>query len=144
MVVVTFKLHPEVLVVKLLGYELLNEKWIHSKKHAPLLPHILWWSWKCVSDNESILTRHQLDFTIFVSITLQSRQEEKGSSMTNTGPLVRMKKAIQKLREDRNQMELRIGVVAHTLMMSEMRQKNLDDNDDSNDDSDGPVGSDSD
>ena len=65
---------------------------------------------------------------------LQSRQEEKGSSMTNTGPLVRMKKAIQKLREDRNQMELRIGVVAHTLMMSEMRQKNRDD--DSNDDSD--------
>merc|ERR1712025_819891 len=64
---------------------------------------------------------------------VQSRQEEKGSSMTNTGPLVRMKKAIQKLREDRNQMELRIGVVAHTLMMSEMRQKNLDD--DSNDDS---------
>ena len=90
------------------------------------------------------MTRHQLDFTIFVSITLQSRQEEKGSSMTNTGPLVRMKKAIQKLREDRNQMELRIGVVAHTLMMSEMRQKNLDDNDDSNDDSDGPLGSDSD
>jgi len=75
---------------------------------------------------------------------VQSRQEEKGSSMTNTGPLVRMKKAIQKLREDRNQMELRIGVVAHTLMMSEMRQKNLDDNDDSNDDSDGPIGSDSD
>lgn len=65
---------------------------------------------------------------------VQSRQEEKGSSMTNTGPLVRMKKAIQKLREDRNQMELRIGVVAHTLMMSEMRQKNRDD--DSNDDSD--------
>merc|ERR1711988_206879 len=75
---------------------------------------------------------------------VQSRQEEKGSSMTNTGPLVRMKKAIQKLREDRNQMELRIGVVAHTLMMSEMRQKNLDDNDDSNDDSDGPIASDSD
>jgi len=61
---------------------------------------------------------------------VQSRQEEKGSSMTNTGPLVRMKKAIQKLREDRNQMELRIGVVAHTLMMSEMRQKNLSDDDD--------------
>merc|ERR1712014_45383 len=73
---------------------------------------------------------------------VQSRQEEKGSSMTNTGPLVRMKKAIQKLREDRNQMELRIGVVAHTLMMSEMRQKNRDDNNDSNDDSDGILGSD--
>merc|ERR1712025_1281443 len=68
---------------------------------------------------------------------VQSRQEEKGSSMTNTGPLVRMKKAIQKLREDRNQMELRIGVVAHTLMMSEMRQKNRDD--DSNDDSDEEI-----
>merc|ERR1712037_542825 len=74
---------------------------------------------------------------------VQSRQEEKGSSMTNTGPLVRMKKAIQQLREDRNQMELRIGVVSHTLMMSEMRQKNRDDND-SNDDSDGILGSDSD
>lgn len=69
---------------------------------------------------------------------VQSRQEEKGSSMTNTGPLVRMKKAIQKLKEDRNQMELRIGVVAHTLMMAEMQQKNRDDG--SNDeDSDGML-----
>lgn len=67
---------------------------------------------------------------------VQSRQEEKGTSMTNTGPLVRMKKAIQKLKEDRKQMELRIGVVGHTLMVAEMRQKHRDDAHDDDTDSD--------
>lgn len=67
---------------------------------------------------------------------VQSRQEEKGTSMTNTGPLVRMKKAIQKLKEDRKQMELRIGVVGHTLMVAEMRQKHREDANDDGSDSD--------
>jgi len=47
-----------------------------------------------------------------------------------------MKKAIQKLKEDRKQMELRIGVVGHTLMVAEMRQKHREDANDDGSDSD--------
>lgn len=43
--------------------------------------------------------------------------------MTDSGPLVRIKQAMTKLKNDCVQMELRIGVVEHTLLMAALKHK---------------------
>jgi len=53
-------------------------------------------------------------------------RESRGNSMTDTKPLVRIKHAMKVLKAEMVQMEVRIGVVGHTLMQSKMRNKNLD------------------
>lgn len=53
---------------------------------------------------------------------LKESQESRGSSMTDTGPLVRMKKAMKKLKGEIKEMEIRIGVLSHTLMQAKMRE----------------------
>ena len=73
---------------------------------------------------------------------IKESQENRGSSMTDTGPLVRMKKAMKTLKEEMVNMEIRIGVLSHTLMQAKMRDhiKHLgmgtggDDDDDDDDD----------
>eukprot|EP00939_MAST-03C_sp_MAST-3C-sp1_P003199 g3199.t1 len=54
---------------------------------------------------------------------LKELQESKGSSMTDTGPLIRMKKALKKLQSEMKEMEIRIGVLSHTLMQAKMEEK---------------------
>jgi estrogen-related receptor beta like 1 len=73
----------------------------------------------------------------------QARQEERGSSMTDTKPLVRMKDALKVLQEEMKEMELKIGVVGHSLLAAKMKStiKIGGPNDDS-DDSDTPTESD--
>ena len=43
--------------------------------------------------------------------------------MTDTSPVVRIKKALQALKREIKEMELRMGVLSHTLMHAKMRQK---------------------
>ena len=54
---------------------------------------------------------------------VKSQMEDRGSSMTDTSPLVRIKQALTNLRTEIKTMELRIGVVGHTLMQSKLRTK---------------------
>ncbi|KAG9461875.1 hypothetical protein GDO78_015489, partial [Eleutherodactylus coqui] len=49
--------------------------------------------------------------------------EEKGSSITDGAPLVKMKQALTKLKQENLQMEIRIGVVEHTLLQSKLKEK---------------------
>lgn len=49
--------------------------------------------------------------------------EEKGSSITDGGPLVKMKQALTKLKQENLQMDIRIGVVEHTLLQSKLKEK---------------------
>ena len=51
---------------------------------------------------------------------IAAQMKERGSSMTDTAPLVRIKGALTKLRTEMKSMDLRIGVVGHTLMQSKM------------------------
>lgn len=53
----------------------------------------------------------------------QSKMEDRGSSMTDTSPLMKIKSALAKLRAEMKDMDLRIGVVGHSLMQSKMRVK---------------------
>ena len=58
---------------------------------------------------------------------IKSSMDERGSSMTDTSPLVRIKKALKKLKEEIQEMELRMGVLSHTLMQAKMRHRTAKD-----------------
>ncbi|KAM8976045.1 intraflagellar transport protein 57 homolog [Pelodytes ibericus] len=49
--------------------------------------------------------------------------EEKGSSMTDGAPLVKIKQALTKLKQETVEMDIRIGVVEHTLLQSKLKEK---------------------
>ncbi|KAM9320611.1 intraflagellar transport protein 57 homolog [Gastrophryne carolinensis] len=49
--------------------------------------------------------------------------EEKGSSITDGAPLVKMKQALTKIKQEIVQMDIRIGVVEHTLLQSKLKEK---------------------
>ncbi|NWR31188.1 IFT57 protein, partial [Tachuris rubrigastra] len=49
--------------------------------------------------------------------------EEKGSSMTDGAPLVKIKQALTKLKQETIQMDIQIGVMEHTLLQSKLKEK---------------------
>lgn len=57
---------------------------------------------------------------------VKSSTEEHSSTVTDTTPIVKMKDAFKRLRVDTRQLEVRIGVVSHTLMQAKLRQKPQD------------------
>merc|ERR1712150_83277 len=54
---------------------------------------------------------------------IKSQMDDRGTSMTDTAPLVKMKQAMHKLKNEIKQMELRIGTVEHTLLHAKLRNK---------------------
>ncbi|NXO01885.1 IFT57 protein, partial [Rhinopomastus cyanomelas] len=54
---------------------------------------------------------------------VKQEMEEKGSSMTDGAPLVRIKQALTKLKQETIQMDIQIGVMEHTLLQSKLKQK---------------------
>ncbi|XP_060542289.1 intraflagellar transport protein 57 homolog isoform X2 [Pantherophis guttatus] len=54
---------------------------------------------------------------------VKQEMEEKGSSMTDGAPLVKIKQALTKLKQETIQMDIRIGVVEHTLLQSKLKEK---------------------
>jgi len=57
---------------------------------------------------------------------VKNEMEDRSSTVTDTAPIVKMKDAFKKLRADTRQLEVRIGVVSHTLMQSKLRQRPQD------------------
>eukprot|EP00440_Ansanella_granifera_P043490 gb/GFBE01047141.1/.p1 GENE.gb/GFBE01047141.1/~~gb/GFBE01047141.1/.p1 ORF type:complete len:406 (+),score=148.64 gb/GFBE01047141.1/:1-1218(+) len=58
---------------------------------------------------------------------VKNDMEEKSSTVTDTAPIVKMKDAFKRLRTDTRQLEVRIGVVSHTLMQAKLRQRPQED-----------------
>uniref|UniRef100_A0A4W3JT44 Intraflagellar transport protein 57 homolog n=1 Tax=Callorhinchus milii TaxID=7868 RepID=A0A4W3JT44_CALMI len=54
---------------------------------------------------------------------VKQEMEEKGSSMTDGAPLVKIKQALTKLKQEITQMDIRIGVVEHTLLQAKLKEK---------------------
>uniref|UniRef100_A0AAA9TL22 Intraflagellar transport protein 57 homolog n=2 Tax=Bos TaxID=9903 RepID=A0AAA9TL22_BOVIN len=54
---------------------------------------------------------------------VKQEMEEKGSSMTDGAPLVKIKQSLTKLKQETVQMDIRIGVVEHTLLQSKLKEK---------------------
>lgn len=56
---------------------------------------------------------------------VKSDMEEKGSTMTDNAPLVKIKQALQQLKKETAQMDVRIGVVEHILLQAQLKDKNI-------------------
>ncbi|XP_005998731.1 intraflagellar transport protein 57 homolog [Latimeria chalumnae] len=54
---------------------------------------------------------------------VKQEMEEKGSSMTDGAPVVKIKQALTKLKQEIIQMDIRIGVVEHTLLQANLKEK---------------------
>ncbi|XP_068605101.1 intraflagellar transport protein 57 homolog [Brachionichthys hirsutus] len=54
---------------------------------------------------------------------LKQEMEEKGSSMSDGAPVVKIKQSLTKLRQEIAQMDVRIGVVQHTLLQAKLKEK---------------------
>lgn len=62
--------------------------------------------------------------------SVKAELEERSTQATDTAPIVKLKDAFKKMRQDTRQLEVRIGVVCHTLMQAKLRvrpdqQRNL-------------------
>ncbi|NXX91847.1 IFT57 protein, partial [Centropus bengalensis] len=54
---------------------------------------------------------------------VKQETEERGSSMTDGAPLVKIKQALTKLKQETVQMDIQIGVIEHTLLQSKLAEK---------------------
>lgn len=54
---------------------------------------------------------------------IKMEMEDRGSSMTDGAPLVKIKQAIQQLKKENMQMEIRCGVVEHILLQAKLNDK---------------------
>lgn len=54
---------------------------------------------------------------------VKQQMEERGTNMTDSGPLVRIKKALAGLTQESKQMEIRIGVLEHSILQARLREK---------------------
>ncbi|XP_060761891.1 intraflagellar transport protein 57 homolog isoform X2 [Neoarius graeffei] len=50
--------------------------------------------------------------------------EEKGSSMSDGAPVVKIRQSLTKLKQEIQEMDVRMGVVEHTLLQAKLKEKN--------------------
>ncbi|XP_005103543.1 intraflagellar transport protein 57 homolog [Aplysia californica] len=56
---------------------------------------------------------------------VKQEMDERGSSMTDGAPLVRIKQSIHQLKNESKQMDIRAGVVEHILLQAKLKDKTL-------------------
>jgi estrogen-related receptor beta like 1 len=54
---------------------------------------------------------------------VKQQMEVQGSSMTDTAPLMKLKGAMQKLREETAAFEIRIGIVDNALLQAKIKKR---------------------
>lgn len=71
-----------------------------------------------VSDRQAELQRigEQLE-------EIRANMDEKGQNISDSTPVMRIKNAIKKLNEELHDMEVRIGVVSHTLLQLSLKNR---------------------
>ena len=52
---------------------------------------------------------------------MKGKMDERGANMTDTSPLIKIKSALARLKEERKAMDVRIGVVTHTLVAKKIK-----------------------
>ena len=52
--------------------------------------------------------------------SIKGRMDERGNSMTDTSPLIKIKSALSRLKDERKSMDIRIGVATHTLVAKKL------------------------
>ncbi|KAJ1562358.1 Intraflagellar transport protein 57 [Nowakowskiella sp. JEL0078] len=82
--------------------------------------------WK---QKQGVASSHVTDLTIDLARIseeldqVKTRMDEIGSGMTDSKPLVNIKQGIARLKNEIKQMDLRIGVIEHTLMHAKLKHK---------------------
>jgi estrogen-related receptor beta like 1 len=72
--------------------------------------------------NETVINlQNELRFLTNELDSTKSQLEDMSSTVTDTTPIVKIKDAFQKLRKEARQLEVKIGVVSHTLMQAKLR-----------------------
>lgn len=71
------------------------------------------------SGNVSLLQNDLADISDELS-EIKATMDSRGSSMTDTSPLVKIKAALQEIKSEIKDFELRIGVVGHTLLAGQV------------------------
>ena len=56
---------------------------------------------------------------------IKVEMEEKGSSMTDGAPLIKIKQTLQHIKTENTQMDVRIGVIEHVLSQAQIRDKTM-------------------
>ena len=90
------------------------------------------------SSNVSVLTNELSSIADQLS-EIKGTMDSRGSSMTDTSPLVKIKAALQDIKLEISQFELRIGVVGQTLLATQTANSNeihVDQGEDDDDDDD--------
>uniref|UniRef100_A0A4W4FM56 Intraflagellar transport protein 57 homolog n=1 Tax=Electrophorus electricus TaxID=8005 RepID=A0A4W4FM56_ELEEL len=55
---------------------------------------------------------------------VKQEMEEKGSSMSDGAPVVKIRQSLTKLKQEIQEMDVRMGVVEHTLLQAKLKEKN--------------------
>ncbi|KAJ1622662.1 intra-flagellar transport protein 57-domain-containing protein [Pavlovales sp. CCMP2436] len=56
---------------------------------------------------------------------IKGRMDERGSAMTDTSPIVKIKAALTKIKQEARAMEIRIGVVSHTIVLKRLGSNSM-------------------
>eukprot|EP01112_Ceratiomyxa_fruticulosa_P012676 TRINITY_DN3522_c0_g4_i1.p1 TRINITY_DN3522_c0_g4~~TRINITY_DN3522_c0_g4_i1.p1 ORF type:complete len:429 (-),score=101.89 TRINITY_DN3522_c0_g4_i1:88-1374(-) len=76
-----------------------------------------------VSSNRVTSLTNQLASLVEDLESVKTDMEQRSSSMTDTGPVVNLKKVMSKMREEIVEMEVRIGVISHTLLQARFKSQ---------------------
>jgi len=122
------KLHQE--ISKTLEKVASREKYINSQLEGKIQDY------RSKQDNLGVLKeKYNLSSGGLTELTQQLSQitdeleqvkiqmDERGTNMTDAGPLVRIKQALSKLRQESIEMDLEIGVLEHSLLQGKVREK---------------------
>ena len=78
--------------------------------------------YKSSSGSVNDLTRDLAQITDELEV-VKAQMDERGTSMTDSGPIVKLKQGLQRLKAENKQMELRIGVLEHVLTSGMVRDR---------------------
>ncbi|KAI5607857.1 intraflagellar transport protein 57-like [Silurus asotus] len=54
---------------------------------------------------------------------VKQEMDEKGSSMSDGAPVVKIRQSLTKLKQEIQEMDVRMGVVEHTLLQAKLKEK---------------------
>ncbi|CAG9797030.1 unnamed protein product [Chironomus riparius] len=81
---------------------------------------------KGMKENEEIKTKMEDTITKLTNEleNVKIQMEQRGNSMTDGSPLINIKKAVIRLKEEISELDIKIGVMQHTLTSDIIRRKN--------------------
>lgn len=79
-----------------------------------------------IKENEKVKSEMEESITKLTNEleNVKIQMEQRGNSMTDGSPLINIKKALVRLKEEISELDIKIGVMQHTLTSDVIRKKN--------------------